>query len=70
MFISVRYTLNLYVFTAECDPLWLVRLEALLTDVISSRSIQRFSTTSTSSATANHRRAIVLTHRHGTRHHT
>ena len=34
IFISVRYnTLNLYLFAAYCDTLWLVRLEALLTNV-------------------------------------
>ena len=45
------YTLHLDVFAAECDPLGLVRLEALRADVDFLRSIHRFSTTSTSSTT-------------------
>jgi hypothetical protein len=70
MFISVRDTLHLYVFAAECDPLGLMCLDALLADVDLLAQHPPLFNDQHFFHDRNNRRVILLTYGHGAIHHT
>src|SRR4030095_1755471 len=69
LFIYARYTLNLHFFAAQRDTLWLGRLDAVLADVDLLPQQQPFLHHQHFFRDRDNRRAILLTHWHGTLHH-